>query len=192
LADDLLTSAIENQQTEGPAMPLELQIIRAAEFVKVGAHGQFDLAASKQALAALAGACRNRGIDLAMLDLRDLRPGPQPVFTRADLVALLSTFPEVGFGQHQRLAILYHSDPHKRARLFAFLSSMHGWAVQAFGEFDKAVLWLSRGQKPRMAQGRLIGEKDVPVRVGKTTAFSSAGHPRVDRSQKKRSTTSLN
>ena len=64
-------------------MPLELNIIRATEFIRVGAHGQFDLAASKAALATLAGACRKPGIQQALLDLRALQPGPKPVFTPA-------------------------------------------------------------------------------------------------------------
>jgi hypothetical protein len=36
-------------------MPLELHIIRATDFVRVDPHGDFDLAASKAALALLAG-----------------------------------------------------------------------------------------------------------------------------------------
>jgi hypothetical protein len=44
-------------------MPQELQIIRASEFVRFGAQGHFDLAASKAALAELASVCRKRGID---------------------------------------------------------------------------------------------------------------------------------
>ncbi len=42
-------------------MPLELGIIRATEFARMGAHGKFDLAASKSALATPAEACRKRG-----------------------------------------------------------------------------------------------------------------------------------
>jgi hypothetical protein len=129
-------------------MPLELQIIRASEFVRLGAQGHFDLAASKAALAVLAGACRKRGISQALLDLRALRPGPKPVFSTADLIELVKTFREVGFTRQQRLAILYQSDPHKRARLFAFLSTLHGWSVQAFGDFEKAIFWLARGTQP--------------------------------------------
>src|SRR5215472_2057774 len=124
-------------------MSLELHIIRASEFIRVGAQGHFDLPSSKTALADLALACRKRGIDHAMLDLRALHIGPTPVFTPADLAELVSTFPEAGFTHRQRLAILYSSDPHRRARLFAFLSTMHGWAVKAFGDFEEALVWLS-------------------------------------------------
>ena len=126
-------------------MPLELQIIRASEFVRLGARGHFDLAASKAALAQLARACRKRGINQALLDLRALHPGPKPVFSPADLVELVKTFHEIGLTHQLRLAILYQTDPFKRARLFAFLSTLHGWHVHAFGKFEKAFQWLSEG-----------------------------------------------
>lgn len=145
-------------------MPLELHIIRAHEFIQMGAHGHFDLAASKVALAQLARACRKRNIDQALMDLRALRPGPKPVFTPADLAELVNTFREVGFTHRQRLAILYHSDPHHRARLFAFLSSMHGWNVKAFGDFEEAFLWLSSGPAPAAKRTRSPSEKLVPLR----------------------------
>jgi hypothetical protein len=127
-------------------MPQELQIIRASEFIRFNAHGHFDLAASKVALAEVARACRKRGIAHAMMDLRALHPGPKPVFSPADLAELVNSFRAVGFTRQERLAILYGSDPHRRARLFAFLSTMHGYAVRAFGDFESALLWLSSGQ----------------------------------------------
>lgn len=161
-------------------MPLELQIIRATEFIRVGAHGQFDLAASKAALAKLAGACRKRGIQQAMLDLRALHPGPKPVFSPADLVELVNTFPEVGFTHRLRLAILYHSDPHKRARLFAFLSTIRGWRVRAFGDFEQALHWLSSGQETPSQPGRSCAAKTIPIRVWnrELTAPTRPGPPR--------------
>jgi hypothetical protein len=166
-------------------MPLELQIIRAAEFIQVGTHGTFDLTASKDALATLAGACRKRGINLALLDLRDVRPGPRPVFAPSDLASLVSAFPEMGFGRHQRLAILYQSDPHKRARLFAFLSSMHGWNVQAFGDFERAMIWLSSKPRPTVAVHGPTAQRRVPIRVGKPSAQSS-GRPVSVKGREKR------
>ncbi len=146
-------------------MPQELQIIRAAEFIRWGAQGHFDLAASKVALAELVRACRKRGIDQALMDLRELRPGPTPVFSRSDLIALVNTFHEIGFTHRQRLAILYQSDPHHRARLFAFLSTVRGWTVQAFGDFEEALLWLSSGQESRAKAKLATGAKRIPVRV---------------------------
>lgn len=148
-------------------MPLELQIIRASEFVRLGAHGYFDLAASKAALAELASACHKRGIRQALLDLRSLRPGPKPVFSPADLLELVNTFHDVGFTHRHRVAILYHSDPHHRARLFAFLSAIRGWSVQAFGDFEEALVWLSNSPKTAPQHRRSRREVVIPVSVAK-------------------------
>jgi len=172
-------------------MPLELHIIRANEFVRMGAQGHFDLAASKAALAKLASACRKRGINQAMMDLRALRPGPKPVFTTSDLAELVATFRDVGFTHRQRLAILYHSDPHRRARLFAFLSSMHGWAVRAFGDFEEALLWLSEEPKPEARSRRSPAATQIPVHFAKTgRSRSETGsvppRPRVNRGDNRR------
>jgi hypothetical protein len=158
-------------------MPLELHIIRASEFIRISAHGRFDLAASKAALAELVRACRKRGINQAMVDLRALRPNPKPIFSPADLAALVRTFPEAGFSHQQRVAILYHSDPHHRARLFALLSTMHGWAVKAFADFEPALFWLSQPQDPATGSKRSLQGKKVQVRFAKRVE-----HPRATRS----------
>ncbi len=147
-------------------MPLELEIIRAREFIRVGAEGRFDLAASKAGLATLADACRKRGLQDAVLDLRALQPGPTPVFTPGDLIELVNTFPEVGFSKRLRLAILYRSDPHRRARLFSFLSLLHGWNVRAFGDFEAALRWLSKGQQAPEAAHRNAVQDSIPINVG--------------------------
>ncbi len=146
-------------------MPLKLEIIRASEFVRVGPEGHFDLAASKAALSTVAKACRKRGIQHAVLDLRALQPGPKPVFSPADLLELVTTFPNVGFTRQLRLAILYRSDPHKRARLFAFLSTMHGWNVRAFGDFEEALHWLSTDDECETQPPEPDSEEPIAVKV---------------------------
>jgi hypothetical protein len=144
-------------------MPLELQIIRAAEFVRLGASDHFDLVASKTALAKLADACRKRGIDRALLDLREMQTGPKPIFTPSDLLELVNTFREIGFTRKQRLAVLYQTDPHRRARLFAFISTLRGWNVRAFDNFEKSIAWLSA------AHGN--GEEHIRRPAGKAIAI---------------------
>jgi len=166
-------------------MSQELHIIRASEFVRMDPHGYFDLATSKAALAELAAACRKRGIKQAMIDLRALHPGPKPVFSPADLAELVGTFCQIGFTRDERLAILYKSDPYRRARLFAFLSTMHGWSVKAFGDFEEALLWLSSTQEPQDRGKQAPGTKQVPIRFeksGRKRPASGAAHRRVRRS----------
>lgn len=120
-------------------MPVELEIIRASEFVRMGGEGQFDLAASRAVLVNLVQACRRRGVQRALLDARRARAELTP----AELVSLVNVFHELGFTKNQRLAILHSGDPYHRARLFASISRMKGWSVQAFGNFEEALSWLS-------------------------------------------------
>jgi hypothetical protein len=148
-------------------MSLELQIIRASEFIRLGVKGRIDLTASKAALGDLARACRMRGICRAMVDLRDFQYGPKPVYSTQDLAELVRTFHEVGFSKKERLAILYRIDPYHRARMFAFLSTMHGWTVRAFNDFEEALNWLSQGQCPVPETVQSATGKTIPVRAAK-------------------------
>jgi hypothetical protein len=157
-------------------MPMELQIIRAHEFIKVGPRGRFDLKASKAVLAGLAGACWKRGINQALLDLRALHPGPKPVFSPNDLVKLVNTFCEVGFTHELRLAVLYGSDPHHRARLFAFIAKLRGWKVQAFDDFEKAFIWLSAAEPPVETEFTPTAKK-VPVHQARDLKASANPAP---------------
>jgi len=143
---------------------MELQIIRAHEFIRLGAKGRFDLKASKEALRTIALACWKRGINQALIDLRALHPGPKPVFTPQDLATLVKTFREIGFTHQQRLAVLYGSDPHHRARQFAFIARLKGWKVKAFGDFEEAVAWLSEADS---ALATPVAMQEIPIRQGK-------------------------
>ena len=142
-------------------MPLELQVIRASEFVRLDADDLLDLEASKEALRSLAQACRKRGLDCAMLDLRTLPVPARPQFNMTELVALVGTFREAGFTRQQRLAILYRHDVHGGVRNFAFISRLRGLQVQAFNEFEGALLWLSSEPAGRAARS----EREVPVPI---------------------------
>ena len=156
---------------------MELQIIRAQEFIRLGAQGKFDLKASKAVLAQLAAACRKRGINQALVDLRALHPGPNPVFSPDDLLALVKTFHEIGFTRQQRLAVLYSSDPHLRTRLFAFIAIVRGWKVQAFDDFEKAVTWLAGAEEPTAEPEATPKAKRVPIRKLKALKTSAKPAP---------------
>lgn len=160
-------------------MPLELQVIRASDFIRLGATGQFDLARSKEVLAELAGACRKRGINRAMLDLRSLHPGPTPVFSPSDLAYLVNTFREIGFTREQKLAVLYASDPHHRAKMFAFISALRGWHVAAFGSFEEAMVWLSDDEPAVPDTVSPSGEEAVPMKVRRSAEGRSKPQPKI-------------
>jgi hypothetical protein len=130
-------------------MPTELQIIRASEFIRLDPQRHLDFEMSKEALRVLAVACRLRGIDRAMLDLRSLPIPAKRLFTTAELTALIETFREVGFTRHHRVAVLYERDPHGGARMFAFIGFMRGWQVRAFADFELAFVWLAEAKEKR-------------------------------------------
>jgi hypothetical protein len=129
-------------------MPFELQIIRAGEFIRAGALGKPDVEASRIVLRELARACRRRGIDRSLLDLRTVPVAPKPLLSTNELAMLVNTFHEIGFSRDQWLAVLYTKDPHRGARLFAFISRMRGWNVRAFDDFEKALNWLAEVEHP--------------------------------------------
>lgn len=50
------------------SMPVDLEIIRASEFLRMGSKGEIDAIAIREVLARVARACRLRGIHRAFLD----------------------------------------------------------------------------------------------------------------------------
>ena len=77
------------------------------------------------------------------------------MLTTTQLAALVDTFRDAGFTTSQRLAVLYRKDPHHGVRMFAFISSLKGWRVRAFDEFEKALMWLQDADEPTPA---VVGE----------------------------------
>ena len=160
-------------------MPLELQIIRASEFIRLGAQGRLDLAASREMLKLLARACWLRGISRALLDLRDVRPAPTPVLSSRDLEVLVNAFCRMGFSEQLRLAVLYSVDPHRRARQFAFMTALRGWNVTASDNFEEALLWLSK--ETRSERVKEAGGQEIPIQVkGTATAQPAQAQPREE------------
>lgn len=143
-------------------MPMELHVIRASEFVRLDAEEVLDFEESKRALQAIALACRKRGLDGALLDLRGVPMPAKPKFTPTELAELVGTFRDAGFSRKQRLAILYRNDPHGGIGKFAFLGRMRGLRVLAFEEFETAYGWLAEASLDRSEEQ---GEA-VPIRHG--------------------------
>jgi hypothetical protein len=146
-------------------MPIELEIIRAAEFIRVGTQGHFDLTASCAVLSKITTACKRRGIERALVDVRDSVANLNPT----ELAALVNVFRDIGFSRDQRLAILHAEERSHRPRMFAFISRMKGWNVQAFTKFEDAMCWLSEqeGQKPEVrspARRVPVNHSDAPPR----------------------------
>jgi hypothetical protein len=140
-------------------MSVQLEIIRAAEFIRFGPKGEFDLVASCAALHGLAEACKRRGMNRALLDGRNARAELSP----NELAALVNAFVEIGFTRDLHLAILHPAERYQRARLFAFISRIKGWNVRAFGDFEQAMYWLSSDQIRQQPKPVSAHRKQVSV-----------------------------
>ena len=143
-------------------MPVELQIIRACEFVRLGAHGEFDFESTRAALTTLADACHKRGIERALIDVR----GAVSNLTPQDLAALVSAFGKAAVSKGLWLAILHTGDQNYRAKLFVFFSAIRGLKVRAFEDFEEGLDWLSTPAAPGATRGTT--EHEVPVRSKRT------------------------
>src|SRR6185503_12889103 len=90
-------------------------------------------------LKTLADACRKRGIERAMLDVR----GATSNLTPKDLAELVNAFGKAAASRRMRLAILHTGDQNYRSRLFAFFSAMRGRKARAVENFEEGLEWLS-------------------------------------------------
>ena len=125
-------------------MSIDLSVICASDFVRLNTNKFINFEESKRRLQGLADACQKRGLDRAMLDLRDLPVPDKPRFTNAELAALVGAFRSAGFTRRQRLAILYRQDVYGSVRHFTFFSRVSGLQVQAFHDYETAIHWLWR------------------------------------------------
>ena len=139
-------------------MPLELQVIRASEFVRLKPDQLLDFVESRKALSLLAAACRKRGMTRALLDLRDLPVPDKPLFKPQQLASLVDSFAEAGFQASDRLAILYSIDRWHGVRTFAFIGKLKGCQIRAIQDFEEAMEWLSEEPEKESA-------KSLPVKV---------------------------
>jgi len=119
-------------------MSFNIHIIRTSDFIRLNTKGGLDLDASRQALKELARVCVERGIDCALLDMRNIQT---PAMTMSDLYQLALTFKETGFRKHHRLALLHRYRAGERAEFFAICASDQGWNVRAFEDYEHAVEW---------------------------------------------------
>lgn len=155
----------KGQTNQNQDMPMNLQIIRANEFIRFGPQGKLNLASSRQALAELAQACRRRRISRALIDAREARSDLTP----NDIASLVRAFDAIGFTRDQRLAILHVASQTYRARVFTLFANLRGWKVRSFGDFEQALEWLALTGESDTKSRTVYGVEHVPIRHGKTT-----------------------
>lgn len=142
-------------------MPIDLQIIRAHEFIRLDAHGHLDFEGSREVFKMLAQTCQKRGTTRAMLDVRNMRASLTP----SELGMLVGDFCSLGFTRQQRLALLHTPEQDYRANLFALISHSRGWKVEAFDDFEKALDWLALNDDRLEDREPVPGEQEIPIKT---------------------------
>jgi hypothetical protein len=132
-------------------MSFDLQVIRTEDFLRFGGNEKgLEPRESRAALERIARACIERGIDSALIDVRDMESDLTP----ADLYRLVSAFRQMGFKEQHRLAVLHRTragekvkffsmSPPERAEFFAQAAADAGWNVRAFDNYEDAVAWFN-------------------------------------------------
>jgi hypothetical protein len=121
-------------------MSYNLHIIQTTDFVRLDAHGEPDMVASRLALERVAKACIDRGTDAALLDVREMHDH----LSLGDLYKLVGAFHDMGFRHHHRLAILHRFSSSENSDFFALCASTRGWQVRSFSEFEEAMDWFRK------------------------------------------------
>ena len=95
---------------------------------------------ARRVLANLAKTCVARGLNLALLDARDL----YATLKLSEMYAAARAFHEMGFEQDHRLAVLHRYNSTERAEFFAMCANDQGFEVGAFDNYEDAMEWLNR------------------------------------------------
>jgi len=129
-------------------MTANIHIIPASDFVVSSATGHFDLEKTRAFLKKTLTAAQLNDQSHIMLDLR----GGSGTLRAFEVFELVSVLEEITPPFHGKLAFLNQpKDSFNRAEFFSRCARFRGFDVEAFQEFEKAILWLYPPQSPPVA-----------------------------------------
>ena len=123
---------------------LEIHIITSREFFRVGAHGELDWPRSLAVLSHMARAFVERGVTLALLDVRDARS----YLSDAQIQSLVRTLRGSGVRENFRVAVLRSRRPGSRAAILVRAARDLGFNFAEFESYERAADWLSATGEP--------------------------------------------
>jgi hypothetical protein len=120
-------------------MPTNIKLIRAPEFLKATAEGDYDLKQSRQLLLGLASAVPAAEDVDVLIDTRDVSSR----LTLPSLYELAREFTDLRIAANRRTAILVPGDRYEDAEFFAITAGGMGRRVRAFTSFEEVFDWLT-------------------------------------------------
>jgi hypothetical protein len=119
-------------------MPTYIRLIRAPEFLKATAEGDYDLNESRQLLLGLASALPTPEDVDVLIDMREVSSR----LTLPSLYELAREFTDLRIAANRRTAVLVPADRYDDAEFFAISAGGMGRRVRAFTSFEDAFDWL--------------------------------------------------
>jgi hypothetical protein len=120
-------------------MPTNIRLIRAQEFLKATAEGDYDLKESRKLLLGLASAVpAPEDVDV-LIDTREVSSR----LTLPSLYELAREFTDLRIAANRRTAILVPADRYEDAEFFAITAGGMGRRVSAFTSFEEVFDWLA-------------------------------------------------
>ena len=136
-------------------MPATIHIIPAREFVVSSGSGEFDLDETRRFLKQTLGAANFNDQTHIMLDVRE----GQSNMRAFEVFELVSVLEELDPPFHGKLAFLNRpKDSFNRAEFFAKCAQYRGFEVNAFQDFEQAILWLYPPEPANAIPQRATGE----------------------------------
>jgi hypothetical protein len=140
----LVRSVLPERRSGRECVALEIHIITSREFFRVGTHGELDWPRSLVVLSQMARAFVERGVTLALLDVRDART----YLSDAQIQSLVRTLRGSGVRENFRVAVLRSRRPGSRASILVRAARDLGFNFAEFESYERAADWLSSTGEP--------------------------------------------
>jgi hypothetical protein len=125
-------------------MAHNLKVIRATDFVRARAQGEFDLERSEQLLEEIARAAASLDDFEIMVDTRQV---PQPLCA-TDLWCLAEKLVKFRHTFSRKTAVLCPEAHFDHARFFSLCAERSGFNVEPFTDYEEAMEWLTADDAP--------------------------------------------
>jgi hypothetical protein len=123
-------------------MAHDIRLVHVRDFLRRDVDGAIDVKSSKRLLKEVANGSVERDNHRIFIDIRDIPRGSK--LSAVDILEIARILGELGFGPHNRIAIL--NDPKDDFDRGAFLETCavnRSINIRAFRDFEKAHFWLA-------------------------------------------------
>ena len=129
-------------------MNLNIQLIQYSDFIRTTPTGELDLESTRGLMTALAESVDQNSTYPMLIDVRQT----SSLLQKLDIFELASSLMQYGSTFRRRTAILTRDDDsYDRAAFFELVAHNRGYYVNAFSNFEEAIMWLAQEEASQIA-----------------------------------------